>query len=139
MFEIDSKASHRVSNNFKKNIFLIVSYFLGPNERAWTEAGDFPSSLPSIKEMESRSSKLIILQFLVWNLMSSMYILACLELEIFVCLCIFPQRNCVFSGCFVENHSQLFVFFSKWAEFPPWGALFFLTYPNGHLARFLIA
>lgn len=61
MFEIDSKGSHRVSNNPKKNFFLIVNYFSCPNEKAWIEAGDFPFSLPSIKEMESRRSKLIAL------------------------------------------------------------------------------
>lgn len=60
VFELGSKASCGVSNNPKKNIFLIVSYFLGPNESAWTAAAAFPFSLPSIKEIESWGSKLVV-------------------------------------------------------------------------------
>lgn len=36
VFAIGSKASHGVSNDSKKNLFLIVSYFLGPNERSFS-------------------------------------------------------------------------------------------------------
>lgn len=41
MFEIGSKASHGVSNDSKKNVFLVVSYLFGPSESAWTAAVAF--------------------------------------------------------------------------------------------------
>lgn len=54
VFEVGRKSNHGVSNDAKKNVFLIISYFLGPHElSAWTAAAAaFPFSLSSIKEIE---------------------------------------------------------------------------------------
>lgn len=51
-FEVGSKANRGDSNDAKTNIFLIISYFLGPHESAWTAAAAFPFGLSNIKEME---------------------------------------------------------------------------------------